>query len=548
MSDQQNKLWTEAVSRRKVLASLGAIGVGMIAGVTLLKDRKTDVSAASTTVESSAMPAVVPFREKGVSVTEYGAKGNGVSDDRTSIIEALEKEHSIYFPKGVYGLSGTLRLTKIKNKTLTFHPEAKLLHLAGASNAIVSMLDCSQLSFTNLQTDSLSKDTTNAVVVNSCDHLEFNGLTKVGLSNSLAFVLRGGSHSITLETLIVDDPRTRDGLSLMNCHDVTIGTVIGRNNSDDLVVVKAYTEEKGVDASTYNIQIGSIHAMGCYGAFTIGSEVYDGDIYNISVGEIVAHGTRRGLYFKMWDATKDGIPNSRRGEVYQIHVGCLLLHTTKAGRGLTPIDFDVQHDDFLNRYHDITIEFASIRGAFATEFVHIQRSTRIHIRHLETVNEFDPQENRSDLNLRAVRMRDHTTDCYIGGGFLQSTETPVRIENLSNGNTIQYIQPTVRNRKGNVPESANLIMINNSEDNRILQCDLRTALAQPIKLSGSANSTTLLEGNLGRNGRRSAPPAKGYWYVGEKIEVAKPTVGGFIGWICVRDGSPGVWRSYGKIE
>jgi hypothetical protein len=51
-------------------------------------------------------------------------------------------------------------------------------------------------------------------------------------------------------------------------------------------------------------------------------------------------------------------------------------------------------------------------------------------------------------------------------------------------------------------------------------------------------------GNL----RMAAPPATGYWNVGERVENSAPAAAGYAGWICVVAGTPGTWKGVGLIE
>ncbi|HAV5984686.1 hypothetical protein V6X57_06720 [Serratia bockelmannii] len=45
-----------------------------------------------------------------------------------------------------------------------------------------------------------------------------------------------------------------------------------------------------------------------------------------------------------------------------------------------------------------------------------------------------------------------------------------------------------------------------------------------------------------------APPTVGSFNVGDLLVNTSPTPGGVIGWVCVKNGNPGEWRGYGKIE
>ncbi|WP_269934001.1 hypothetical protein [Serratia liquefaciens] len=44
-----------------------------------------------------------------------------------------------------------------------------------------------------------------------------------------------------------------------------------------------------------------------------------------------------------------------------------------------------------------------------------------------------------------------------------------------------------------------------------------------------------------------APPKEGFFAVGDTMKNVHPSAGGFIGWVCVKEGKPGDWKGYGKI-
>ncbi|QYA34720.1 glycoside hydrolase family 55 protein [Macrococcoides caseolyticum] len=46
----------------------------------------------------------------------------------------------------------------------------------------------------------------------------------------------------------------------------------------------------------------------------------------------------------------------------------------------------------------------------------------------------------------------------------------------------------------------------------------------------------------------AAPPKTGNWSQGQRIINDSPAPGGYEGWVCVSSGSPGTWKGYGKIE
>jgi len=49
-------------------------------------------------------------------------------------------------------------------------------------------------------------------------------------------------------------------------------------------------------------------------------------------------------------------------------------------------------------------------------------------------------------------------------------------------------------------------------------------------------------------GEASAPPSSGTWLQGDIMYNTSPSAGGFVGWVCVSDGTPGTWKTFGAIS
>lgn len=46
----------------------------------------------------------------------------------------------------------------------------------------------------------------------------------------------------------------------------------------------------------------------------------------------------------------------------------------------------------------------------------------------------------------------------------------------------------------------------------------------------------------------TAAPTEGTWLRGDICWNQNPTLGGYIGWVCTSQGTPGTWRPFGLIE
>jgi hypothetical protein len=65
--------------------------------------------------EQSSRPSSIPNQNLMISVKDYGAKGDGTTDDTEHIQRAMQSNALIFFPSGNYRVSKTIRLQSLKN-------------------------------------------------------------------------------------------------------------------------------------------------------------------------------------------------------------------------------------------------------------------------------------------------------------------------------------------------------------------------------------------------------------------------------------------------
>jgi len=127
--------------------------------VGLQMDSLTDDATYRSTMDVeplTKMPASVmndlpqlPDMTTWVSVLDFGAKGDGVSDDTEAIEKAIESADNIYFPTGWYMVSNTLKM-KPHTKFIALHPFATQLKINESTPAFsgfgkaVAMLESSE--------------------------------------------------------------------------------------------------------------------------------------------------------------------------------------------------------------------------------------------------------------------------------------------------------------------------------------------------------------------------------------------------------------------
>lgn len=103
-------------------------------------DFKTDMDI----VPMAKMPAVLvndipqlPAMETWVSVLDYGAKGDGLTDDTKAIQKAIDENDNVYFPTGWFVVSETIKM-KPSTKMIGLHPFATQIKLLESTPAFSS--------------------------------------------------------------------------------------------------------------------------------------------------------------------------------------------------------------------------------------------------------------------------------------------------------------------------------------------------------------------------------------------------------------------------
>lgn len=490
--------------------------------------------------------------QRGVSVTEFGARGDGVSDDYDAIMRAINGADVIYFPRGVYGISRTIVLNGVSNKTFVFQPGAVLYRLPDtrtndSQRAVLYLTNCSNFTFHDLTLDSGLDGAANLLYAAGCTDFSFFGVTTVRYSSSWTFVIRTHCSKWFIETIVVeqppDKPTTRDGVDIVSANNIVIGTVIGRgDNGDDLVVVKSF------GPPAYNISIGSIVAYGSHGAFAIGSELI-GDVYNISVGQVIAYNTVRGLYFKKWDRSSEfpDVPLSQYGKAYNITVGSLTSYCYEPGRGRAQLHFDIDDiPEFVDNYEDVHIGSVLIEGAAFMDLAVISRVKNLQIDNFTTRVRISEEDTRETLNRYGLYITHGAQGVVVNGGRIQAVSFPLRLAGGTEDFPIRDV--IIRNvtlervtREGQPVNDQPLVSIATTALNGLLVdgCKMLSSdpVAWPAGLPTAVKRTLRFTNNFGRDIRDtspSQPPSSGQWLVGE-IVYNRNTVNPY-GWICVQEG------------
>lgn len=119
------------VSRRKMIAALGLTGAALVSGGALLRAKEALAAPVTNDVYGAkSHPIFTTETPVVMNVRDFGAKGDGATDDTAAIQAALSRTQQgecshVVVPKGTYKVTDTLRI--YRNTRLTLDPGATIL-------------------------------------------------------------------------------------------------------------------------------------------------------------------------------------------------------------------------------------------------------------------------------------------------------------------------------------------------------------------------------------------------------------------------------------
>ena len=179
-----------------------------------------------------------------VSVLDFGAKGDGITNDTAAIQTALNESSSVYIPDGTYMINVDQTLKPKSNQTITLSQNAVLKALPSANgyHAVIRMTDVSNISISG-----------GAIVGERYEHLGIDGEWGMGIhviqgSNNISIsnmtisdcwgdgIFLGDSPAVTDITIdgVIADNNRRQGLSITDAKRVTVKNSVFKNTNGTL--------------------------------------------------------------------------------------------------------------------------------------------------------------------------------------------------------------------------------------------------------------------------------------------------------------------------
>ena len=233
-----------------------------------------------------------------INVRDYGAKGDGSTNDTTAInnaIAALTNNSCLYFPPGQYNVTGLNNLSNLTNVAL-IGEAATIYQTTQANNILVVDYTCSKIMVDNIRFGGAASSRLNGIhlrfrasdsIVSDC---EFYGSSDFGL-----FI---GDHNQTTPTRNVQvrncyfHDTEGDGLHINNAEYVIVSDCVCKDTGDDSFAAVGYESRSSkprflqfLNCQVYNAGARGFAILLCDDVLLSGCQVFTSQLAGVEVGD-----------------------------------------------------------------------------------------------------------------------------------------------------------------------------------------------------------------------------------------------------------------------
>jgi hypothetical protein len=243
------------------------------------------VSTSAVTMDSESVPYTPEFTgavtsnveaklQESVSVKDFGAVGNGVTDDTMAIqaaMDAASDGNALFFPKGRYVVSSTLNCTR---------EHFRMFGESAPSQNGQNQQEGSVLEFSQTTTQGIIFDDDQGVSTNSTRRIGIENMGFVGSTTS-AIVQFGDAPQINIENVFVDNQTTGSGrgIDFLRCFLISTKNLFVFKSSNeratDSIGIRLTLDNPQL-AGIYNFQSTSVRGWGTGlkvdGSYTAGGD------------------------------------------------------------------------------------------------------------------------------------------------------------------------------------------------------------------------------------------------------------------------------------
>jgi hypothetical protein len=499
-----------------------------------------------------------------VSVKDYGATGDGVTDDVVAIQAAMDSGASdIYFPNGTYLVSTPLYAKSAHTQNLTIRGEGRTntyiapmaVDISDATvniNAIfINQHNNGKLSFSNIRFWSGVGFTGNAIYAKegggddgSCQAV-FSGSIQdcwFSLANTNGGYFKGALNNYFVTNNVFEGAKSCFILKGIGNADIHFKSNTVYNCYDQFIDASQDTNAKN------HITIAGIHQYGTFrGSLIKADNANQWNISDINVQADNASATDIGLFdFKDSD---------------HINVNNFIIKSASSGTIANAIILEGTTAKFSNGFISGAAEGIQLKGTAIVNLtfssVTIKDSTTHAFCNHEDLTAGDIYINNCDWsNSEGSSYVDTVAGAYnltinnsrfLNAGYPSGSAGNRTLALSTSGNVNLYNCEIGRDDA--TAAASYYINANGSGDLVLTNCRY-TSMAAPI---GNTLGTqdVLYAGGIGELYRQyyaTAAPTSGTWNKGDSVMNGNPSAGGTAGWICVTAGTPGTWKTFGTIS
>lgn len=153
------------------------------------------------------------------------------------------------------------------------------------------------------------------------------------------------------------------------------------------------------------------------------------------------------------------------------------------------------------------------------------------------------------INGKATECKNHGFAIKAMTGYVMNNVALIGCQSINNNRSTTtgdgfYLNPASQGGAINVLVMTACRASGNRNGIATSSCVSKLILDESCNLEG--NSLAINSGDTCN--RRTSAPTVGTWVVGDKVYNTSPTAGGYLGWVCVTAGTPGIFKGFGLIE
>jgi len=495
--------------------------------------------------------------EESVSVADFGAIGDGTTDDTVAIQAALNTQKPVSLGDG--------KTYKITSKLTAYDSifGDSLIKMFTSSTNCIEITSRSEFVFSGFSIEStntgdLFNNVAQGIEVSSCSNFKIENLgivyftDGISVSNSDAFVIQGNKiHEIGQELIAV---RYSSGWSVVDNY--------GYNHNGDGILIKGNSLHGGlISGNTVKDGVNTYGYATKGGGITCNLEGGDTTaIQALSISNNIVSATSYGialvgaLYFTI---TGNKVLDLVSGKGIQMDEGITYNpNSVASGYGVIANNVIQNTADDEGIRVTLTGTVANLPCVISGNYVDINNSIQ---------NSINAQSCTVSGNMiKGGLVGLNATDCAVNGNIFFDTSSTADAGIKLFGNTSftgnvakgwnNYIQVRA-DFEGTV--SSNVIHTTSTQNAiTILTGATGTADNNNIDNAGAGGRITQYDGKFSIDEftsrqlvrqSRTAAPTSGAWQVGDIVWSRTPAPSGTIGWVCVTAGSPGTWKTFGAI-